>query len=484
MSVGTDKPQRASQPQVLEAKTIPTIYRLHEVVDNGVKLGGKTVYDSPCPMLRRSMGTLEWVGKPGDCLYDCLDRAYGLNGSRYFFTDMGLSMPEDGEWGTSCDLAQIAKLFGVSFCIHGRGVPDMVVGCMGRVVHLVNVNNTHWDLCNEITREVDCERPYDGFWYHVSCEASPLNAAVELDRIESLGSTSSSDCETDSECATTSSGDGSSGTMSVDTSCSCASACPGHVPSHGAWDIEQSIRLVDSEWTVYQDPEQSYVLRDIEWLEYTDPEQSKARRPEIAYGICNFIPKSGDLKVTFKKDENTDAPSDFSLMPSWMDPLQSRDKKRTPGMCVPWDDSIEDKHLGSIPKRNWKDQLMRCCILKGMWKTPRSKTKLARRDLLKERLPVDEDMISYVKTRVLFSKRDHINMHLVRNGIHQKMKKEQVPIEEYQKFVEGSITAGFAVTDKELLAAKWMTNDPRVNAMSDFLSGPGLSPHSVMGPKC
>ena len=113
----------------------------------------------------------------GDCLYDCLDKALNIKGSRHFLAAQGIDTSEPE--GDTIVLEAFAKLSGISFCVHGIkkegshtvGSVDMYIGCGSITIHLNHHqflhNQGHWTLGNRITLVTDPTR--SGFWVHTNC---------------------------------------------------------------------------------------------------------------------------------------------------------------------------------------------------------------------------------------------------------------------------------------------------------------------------
>lgn len=412
----------------------------------------------PCPLeevatinnkrLYNPSSRYECMKQDGDCLYDCLDVVFGLAGSRHYFRGLGLAVP-DG-WGDTVVLEQIARLAGVSFCIHATGVAvdHLFIGCSRIVVHLVNVENHHWELATARLTRLTNRSVMPTSWIHSNCckhlsmEEDAKSVSKEL--VDNDASKDPVKPQQHMHPETPKyEGVTESGKLGETISAKCV---PDYNLAFGAHSISAA-------YTARTKPR---VTKDKEGVVHETP--SKLLADDPAEGLV-----VGDLKY----DVMAGSLKDDKTVYTPVVPIVNQVPKVNPLTVRP----ISDADLGPLPPRTWRDYL-------PWWDTPRSDEITRRRNMA--HLTVSDMLVAAARPKVIFGKRDPVAVRMAVTAMHSKMKENSIDPSWLQDAIPGSLTTAFAVNAHEKSAVDWMQSSTDIHGMSDFLMGLGPKTQYVL----
>lgn len=388
----------------------------------------------------------------GDCLYDCLDRALNIKGSRHFLAAQGIDTSEPE--GDTLVLEAFAKLSGISFCIHGIkregdntvGSVDMYIGCGTITIHLNHHqylhNQGHWTLGNRITLVTDPTR--SGFWVHTNCPKRLLD--FEDDQVKpQVGNVISTESPsiTAAEDKLTSSKESSDPPQAV--------AQPDK--GNGLPDkVEQADKAGKDEKTSTVE-----TVSDAEG-EVSDNKPAakeglfqalRAKIEEILKAVaelqkpCNW---DHDIRKHLEGDAITAA---LSVRPIVETDLGSHD-------C-----SLINRLHGMIFGNQSYDQAK------------------ARKELLGQ--PISDALVAVARPKIMYNTRDDVTMRMATTTVMQFLNDNNIKYDWCHEVVTNSLAVAFMVSDEEHAAREVFATDDRIAKAQDFVCGPGTKRGFVPG---
>lgn len=461
--------------------------------------------------------------KPGNCMYDCLDYALGLKGSRSYFNnaygiDTGISADEAERRGVQptegCTdvLQEISRNTGISFCIHRTDGEGWYTGCGRDTIHIINVENRHWMLCGLWYTQ---QWRVAGFWAHLDCKISDkINELNGLEPLTGMDFVSDETQETielkrlGPEVTSTAALEEQVETiMAVDhpDSDGCVEVSIKDTPDLIATDalLEQeaatctegdNLGLEDTPPTVKDD-----LFTGPHWRDpVPKPRQSKSAIAKSCVSKCLSkvkmvrvsLMRGGKAKtmVSDHKEFPTVIPATapefneknlegetglvYRIKQAMVNEVQTKYKPCLPvAVKAPMENpmvirKLTDEDLGRLP-----DKIFLECIIKLFCQTERSAEK-KRRKPLKE-LEVNDYFLGAFKQAVIYGPRNPIALRLGTNNMRQAAKDIGMDPSWLEKIAKGVVTAGMAVDAGEELSADWMNNNKKIQIMGDFLTSSG-----------